>query len=55
MAKTKCDLLGVPYSELEKAYLDVRAELLAPQKPETKQHLAFSTGRSGPRIFARLV
>ncbi|HEX3856224.1 MAG TPA: DNA methyltransferase [Verrucomicrobiae bacterium] len=32
MAKTKCDLLGVQCSRLEKAYLDVRAELLAPQK-----------------------
>ena len=32
MAKTKCDLLGVQCSKLEKAYLDVRTELLAPQK-----------------------
>ena len=31
MAKTKCALLGVKYGKLEKAYLDVRTELLAPQ------------------------
>jgi site-specific DNA-methyltransferase (cytosine-N4-specific) len=31
MAKTKCELLGVQYGKLEKAYLVVRTTLLAPQ------------------------
>ncbi len=32
MAQTKCQLLGVQFSELEKAYLEVRTELLTPRK-----------------------
>lgn len=32
MTQTKCQLLGVKFSELEKAYLEVRTELLTPRR-----------------------